>query len=192
MLHIQDERDVLETEPKMPATDKINNSLGSMLRARGYVTSDFRTSLLPLPSWIEIDHVTTPDAIVLVTYQSLKKNIAKRIVELLDENNVVHKHKIMVADGGSKQSIAYLLAHGIEFVPLSLLRFDRSIHFLVPTYRILSTIEREEVLSKYSTRVADWPKILLSDPQVIYMGAATGDLMYNISDNIYRTVIDPL
>jgi DNA-directed RNA polymerase subunit H (RpoH/RPB5) len=96
----------------------------------------------------------------------------------------------VVGNGGSKQAIACLQQAGIEFVPLSLLSFDRSVHSLVPSYRILSPPEKATLLRAYSTRALDWPKIFLSDPQVVYLGARLGDILHNISDNIFRVVID--
>ena len=168
-------------------SSKIATGLEAMFRLRGY--ADAVVHLTPLPDWCEVLHAMTPTVIVCVSHVSLKKSMAKRIVETMQHGS---PKRIMVADGGSRQAIDFLLQHGIEFVSLTLVLFDRSAHSLVPAYRVLPAPEREALLRQYSTPVSDWPKIYRSDPQVIYLGAAVGDIVHNISDNIYRTVIDPL
>jgi DNA-directed RNA polymerase subunit H (RpoH/RPB5) len=167
--------------------DKLETSLSSLFRARHYEHPALTVE--PLASWKEMHHVATPEVVALITPTSLKKCEAKRIVETMFTEFRTAAHKIMVAKGGSKQAIDFLREHQIEFITLSLLVFDRSQHSLVPAYRILSPRQRDQLMSRYSTRSSDWPKIFVSDPQAIYMGAAVGDVLHNMSDDIYRTVI---
>lgn len=50
-------------------------------------------------------------------------------------------------------------------------------HALVPPCRILSDEERETLLRKYSIKPSQLPKILVSDPVVVVIGAKPGDIL---------------
>ena len=167
--------------------NKVLQSILAMFRARGY--PEVPAELAPLPQWTEIEYLATPTVVVLVSPGSLKKTVAKRMIECMEESFQTRQSRLVVGNGGSRQAIACLQEAGIEFVPLSLLSFDRSVHSLVPSYRILSPPEKVALLHTYSTCELDWPKIFLSDPQVVYTGARLGDILHNISDNIFRVVI---
>ncbi|MCW4053051.1 MAG: DNA-directed RNA polymerase subunit H [Candidatus Bathyarchaeota archaeon] len=50
-------------------------------------------------------------------------------------------------------------------------------HVLVPKHEILSPKEREELLAKYRVEPYQLPRIRVSDPAVIAVGAKTGDIV---------------
>ena len=172
------------------SSDKLKTGLFAMFCARNYVDKAFITTISPLESWPEMYYVHAPGTVVFISYTSLKKCDAKRLIQTMATDFPDRTHKLTVAKGGSKQAIHFLLEHHIEFIPLSLLLFDRSQHSLVPAYRLLTPSQRDVLMHRYSTRTCDWPKIHVSDPQAIYMGAIVGDILHNMSDDIYRTVIN--
>ncbi|MCW3980768.1 MAG: DNA-directed RNA polymerase subunit H [Candidatus Bathyarchaeota archaeon] len=50
-------------------------------------------------------------------------------------------------------------------------------HVLVPKHEILSSKEREELLAKYRVEPYQLPRIKISDPAVIAIGAKAGDVV---------------
>ncbi|MCW1300948.1 MAG: DNA-directed RNA polymerase subunit H [Candidatus Nanoarchaeia archaeon] len=55
--------------------------------------------------------------------------------------------------------------------------FDIFTHRLVPRHRIISEEEKRELLTKYNAKLADLPRILITDPVVRKLGAKPGDVI---------------
>ena len=67
--------------------------------------------------------------------------------------------------------------HGIELIPRIFPAFNLFDHVLVPKHEILSSKEREELLAKYRVEPYQLPRIRISDPAVIAIGAKAGDVV---------------
>ncbi len=67
--------------------------------------------------------------------------------------------------------------HGIELIPRIFPAFNLFDHVLVPKHEILARREREELLAKYRVEPYQLPRIKVSDPAVIAIGAKAGDVV---------------
>jgi DNA-directed RNA polymerase subunit H len=76
-------------------------------------------------------------------------------------------------------------------------RVDILDHVLVPRHRILSAEEKEAVLKKYNIKPSQLPKMLVSDPVAVAIGAKPGDVIEIIRKSpvagetlAYRVVVE--
>ncbi|UCD96576.1 MAG: DNA-directed RNA polymerase subunit H [Candidatus Bathyarchaeota archaeon] len=65
----------------------------------------------------------------------------------------------------------------IELIPQIFPAFNLFEHELVPKHEILSTEERETLLEKYRSEPYQLPRIKLSDPAILAIGAKPGDIV---------------
>ncbi len=85
----------------------------------------------------------------------------------------------------------------IELVPRIFPAFNLFHHVLVPKHEILSSEEREKLLSKYHAQPFQFPRIKKSDPAVKAIGAKEGDIVKVIRNSptagkyvAYRYVVE--
>lgn len=85
----------------------------------------------------------------------------------------------------------------IELIPRIFPSFNIFNHKLVPKHEILSSEEREKILSEYRVQPYRLPRILASDPGVKAIGAKPGDIVRIIRDSptagkytAYRYVVE--
>ena len=64
----------------------------------------------------------------------------------------------------------------IQIFSLDNLMFNITKHQLVPKMRIISPLEKESVLDRYSATPGQMPQILKSDPQAKFLGVRKGDM----------------
>lgn len=85
----------------------------------------------------------------------------------------------------------------IELIPRTFPAFNIFNHKLVPKHEILSSEEREKILSEYRVKPYQLPRIPASDPAVKAIGAKPGDIVRIIRDSptagkytAYRYVVE--
>ena len=135
---------------------------------------------------IDIFYMLCPRILIFHTTDNIRKKESEKIVhhEKIQQFDSI----IVVAPSISKQSESLLSSYNIEFISLEFLRFNRKKHILVPTYRILTTVEKEDVCKRYKCKLSQFPIILSHDPQVRYLGVREGCMLYNRNDHLYRIV----
>ena len=105
---------------------------------------------------------------------------------------------VLVASGRYTQAAkSNARKRGIELIPRNFPAFNLFDHVLVPKHEILSSEEREKVLSQYRVHPYQLPKIRSSDPAVKAIGAKSGDILKIIRNSstageyfAYRYVIE--
>ena len=105
---------------------------------------------------------------------------------------------IVVTSGRYTQAAKVKAAKNkIELIPRIFPSFNIFNHKLVPKHEILSSEEREKLLSKYRMQPYQLPRIRASDPAVKAIGAEPGDIVRIIRDSqtagkytAYRHVVE--
>jgi len=72
---------------------------------------------------------------------------------------------------------------GIELIPRTFPSFNIFEHALVPKHEVVSTEEREKMLSEYRVQPYQLPRLKASDPAVKAIGAKPGDIVRIIRDS---------
>lgn len=74
-------------------------------------------------------------------------------------------------------------ATGIELIPMIFPAFNIFKHTLVPKHEILTSEEKEELLTKFGIQPYQLPRIRASDPGAIAIGAGPGDIVRIIRES---------
>ena len=77
----------------------------------------------------------------------------------------------------------------VEFIDPSMYHFDRSLSFMVPTYRVLSKHEVTILLEKLHMKKSQFSHILRTDPIVRMYGYKPGQVLELINEQLWRLVI---
>ncbi|UCG45959.1 MAG: DNA-directed RNA polymerase subunit H [Candidatus Bathyarchaeota archaeon] len=85
---------------------------------------------------------------------------------------------IIVANGRYTQACRKrAVEKGIELIPQIFPAFNIFKHTLVPKHEIITSEEKEELLTKYGIQPYQLPRIRVSDPGAIAIGASPGDII---------------
>lgn len=99
-----------------------------------------------------------------------------QLLKIIEEEEL---KKTMVVIGGRYTQAAKkkAKANKIELIPQIFPAFNLFDHKLVPKHEILATEEREALLEKYRAKPYQFPRIKLSDPAIVAIGAKAGDIV---------------
>ena len=75
-----------------------------------------------------------------------------------------------------------------EVLTASDVTFDKCANVLVPTYRVLTQAEIDELVQTRKTTVNHFPKMLRTDPMARYLGFRVGQVVHAIEPDVYRIV----
>jgi len=120
----------------------------------------------------------------------------KQLSKVMKEEEV--ERGIVVTSGRYTQAAKVSAAKNkIELIPRIFPAFDIFNHKLVPKHEILSSEEREKLLSEYRVQPYQLPRVRTSDPAVKAIGARPGDIVRIIRDSptagkytAYRYVVE--
>ena len=120
----------------------------------------------------------------------------KQLSKVMKEEEV--ENGIVVTSGRYTQAAKLNAAKNkIELIPRIFPSFNVFNHKLVPKHEILSSEEREKLLSEYRVQPYQLPRVIASDPAVKAIGAKPGDIVRIIRDSstagkytAYRYVVE--
>ena len=166
---------------------KLKENINNFLKSRQFLGYNDTMSEQIESLWdgTQIFTSSQHDIVVVYTNESLRKKECLIMVNWKPMQT--YKHKILIGSSISKQSSLMLINNRIEFVSKQMIQFKRNNHKFVPRYIILA---QDEICKRFKCELSCFPIILSSDPQVIYLGAKKGTVLYNQNDNIYRVVQD--
>lgn len=120
----------------------------------------------------------------------------KQLGKIMKEEEI--ERGIVVTSGRYTQAAkASAAKNKIELIPRIFPAFNIFNHELVPIHEILSSEEREKLLSEYRVQPYQLPRVIASDPAVKAIGARPGDIVRIIRDSTtagkytaYRYVVE--
>lgn len=132
------------------------NSLGGKLYVKYLLASKLRTS----------------------NFKTLIDEMLDGLLQNGDEVIFILKDNVNNMDTFDSMLEGYLAMNNvfIQIFSLDNLMFNITKHQLVPKMRIISPLEKESVLDRYSATPGQMPQILKSDPQAKFLGVRKGDM----------------
>ena len=176
---------------------KSRNTIIEMLTDRGIdVPEYFKVDMANFNTMYENNNIDIfiddPEQKVYVSFYNISKafgkNDLKTVVGEIKEKYesddiliiIVLKEKYSIS---VKKELTNIYYKNVEIFLQKKLQFNITKNVLVPKHVILSEDVKDEVLKKYSCKIAQLPKILHTDPVALYYGMKTGNICKIIRSN---------
>lgn len=130
-------------------------------------------------------------SILILQSGTTKKQDISQIIEFLENMGACNDRLLYSSISISRPALQYLQSFvqwGIEYIEFETYSFDRMSSTLVPTYTILSEDKISEIERKHKCKRDKWPKLLVSDPIVKYMGFKPNQCVSFGLDNEFRYI----
>ena len=135
------------------------------------------------------DGVSEPCALLFIAPGALGKADIIRILAFASSVN----HVIVYSNAVSLQAMQILDAeHGDRFCEVLNYKdivFDKPLNVLVPTYKVLNSVEIKDIERRRATTVDKFPIMLRSDAMARVFGFRPGDVVLAVETGCYRIVV---